>query len=340
MCAKNRAFALPADFEERWKINAAPTELEVGTPETSLERTDNSIERYNVDAIVADGCFLDRSKIENALTLLERKKNLVLQGPPGTGKTWLAKRLGYALIGEKDPSRLLAVQFQPSLSYEDFVRGCRPNGSGGLQLADGVFLEAVASANDDPKRPYVLVIEEINRGNPAQILGELLTLLEADKRKESEALRLAYPRTLTERVYVPPNLYVVGTMNLADRSLALVDLALRRRFAFVTLKPNFETLWMQWCQALGAPDGLLERVSQAVVALNRSIEEDKSLGPQFGVGHSFLTPPDKLAGASLEVWKSWFSDVINTEIEPLLLEYWYDNKDRAKKQIARLNGSL
>ena len=177
--------------------------------------------------------------MEAALALLRRKKNLVLQGPPGTGKTWLAKRLGYALLGARDTRRMTAVQFQPSLSYEDFVRGWRPDGEGGLLLADGVFLEVVDAAREQPEQDFVLVIEEINRGNPAQIFGELLTLLEADKRHEDEALRLAYPRPeiQNERVHVPPNLYVIGTMNLADRSLALVDLALRRRFGFKTLKP-------------------------------------------------------------------------------------------------------
>jgi len=184
----------------------------------------------------------------------------VLQGPPGTGKTWLAKRLGYALIGAKDPSRLTAVQFQPSLSYEDFVRGWRPDGTGGLKLADGAFLEAVGAAKAEPDRPFVLVIEEINRGNPAQILGELLTLLETDKRVETEGLRLAYPRTIDERVHVPANLYVVGTMNLADRSLALVDLALRRRFAFVTLAPEVGEPWKAWCRARSGPDDLIDEI--------------------------------------------------------------------------------
>lgn len=328
--------ALPRDFEERWKINASAEELDEGAPEIIVEETGSSTS-YTVEAVVDEGCFLERATLEQAIDLLKTKKNLVLQGPPGTGKTWLAKRLGYALIGEKDASRLMAVQFQPSLSYEDFVRGYRPNGTTGLQLVDGAFLEAVAAARAEPGRPYVLVIEEINRGNPAQIFGELLTLLEADKRSESEALRLAYPMSQTERVHVPPNLYVIGTMNLADRSLALVDLALRRRFAFVNLDPSFGAAWQQYCKARGAPDELLRTIRQAIVALNEVIAADQSLGAQFRVGHSFLTPAAEMDAPR---WKTWISNVILTEIRPLLLEYWYDAREKAEDHVKTLQSCL
>jgi 5-methylcytosine-specific restriction protein B len=322
--------ALPDDFEERWTIQPSSDGADQLTDGKVIAEPSRAAgESYGIDAIVADGCFLPRSTISDALALLTRKKNLVLQGPPGTGKTWLAKRLGYALIGAKDPSRLMAVQFQPSLSYEDFVRGWRPNGTGGLQLADGAFLEAVAVANAEPGRPFVLVIEEINRGNPAQILGELLTLLETDKRVEAEALRLAYPRTVDERVHVPPNLHVVGTMNLADRSLALVDLALRRRFAFVTLAPALGEPWRDWCRMRGGPDELIDAIERGMHALNAEIEADRALGPQFRIGHSFVTPPDALTGATAERWQEWFASVVETEIAPLLAEYWYDKPERA-----------
>ena len=203
------------------------------------------IESYSTENILDDGCFLEREELERLIDRLRIKKNLILQGPPGTGKTWLAKRLAYALMGQRDPQRLRAVQFHPNLSYEDFVRGWRPSGDGKLSLIDGAFLEVVEDARNT-SLPYVVVIEEINRGNPAQIFGEMLTLLEADKRYPSEALELSYRRSQNERVYIPSNLYVIGTMNVADRSLALVDLALRRRFAFVDLEPKINHSWQNW----------------------------------------------------------------------------------------------
>jgi 5-methylcytosine-specific restriction protein B len=332
--------ALPAKFEDQWTIKPTLVDPELDTTPAAISAPkDQGGEQYNIDSIVSEGCFLAQPLIANALALLKRKKNLILQGPPGTGKTWLAKRLGYALIGSKDASRLMAVQFQPSLSYEDFVRGWRPDGTGGLHLADGAFLEALAAAKAEPERPFVLVIEEINRGNPAQILGELLTLLEADKRNEDEGLRLAYPRTVTERVYVPANLFVVGTMNLADRSLALVDLALRRRFAFVTLAPSLGEAWRAWCLARGAPADLIQKIEQAMQALNLEIASDRLLGPQFQIGHSFVTPTGDLKEASPDRWRQWFSDVIETEIAPLLAEYWYDQPQRAEEQTKKIKHS-
>jgi 5-methylcytosine-specific restriction protein B len=289
-----------------------------------------------LDDIVSDGCFLERVDIETALALLKRKKNLILQGPPGTGKTWLAKRLCLALVGANDPTRIMAVQFQPSLSYEDFVRGWRPDGTGGLKLADGAFLEAVDLANSDPSRPFVLVIEEINRGNPAQIFGELLTLIETDKRVESEALRLAYPRTLDERVYVPANFYIVGTMNLADRSLALVDLALRRRFAFLSLAPALGASWRTWCHTLGGPAELVEEIESRIKKLNVEIASDRTLGVQYRIGHSFVTPPEVLRDATSGEWRQWYNEVIENEIAPLLAEYWYDNEEKCKAGVRSL----
>lgn len=184
---------------------------------------------YSVDDILRDGCFLEREEINSLIDRLRAKKNLILQGPPGTGKTWLAKRLAFALIGQKDDSKIRAVQFHPNLSYEDFVRGWRPTGDGRLSLADGVFMQAIKAASKDPSSKFVVVIEEINRGNPAQIFGELLTLLEAGKRTPCEALELCYSDADGRHrpVHIPENLHVIGTMNIADRSLALVDVTSR-----------------------------------------------------------------------------------------------------------------
>ncbi|BAO81294.1 GTPase subunit of restriction endonuclease [Serpentinimonas raichei] len=291
---------------------------------------------YSVEDILKDGCFLERAEIDRLLDRLRTKKNLILQGPPGTGKTWLAKRLAFALMGQKDDSRVRAVQFHPNLSYEDFVRGWRPTGEGKLSLADGVFMEAIKAASKDPSSKFVVVIEEINRGNPAQIFGELLTLLEAGKRTPNEALELCYPDADGKRrpVHIPENLYVVGTMNIADRSLALVDLALRRRFAFVGLEPRLGQVWRDWVVKDCAVDpGLVADIERRIAELNDQIAADARLGKQFRIGHSYVTPAHRLEAGDT---KKWFQQVVETEIGPLLDEYWFDAPDEAQKAIARL----
>lgn len=327
------AAALPDKFEERWRIEA-PIGFEAQGERVSPASRAETSGSYTLASILEEGCFLKIDALEAGLGLLKRRKNLVLQGPPGTGKTWLAKRLGYALIGSVDPSRLVAVQFQPTLSYEDFVRGWRPDGKGGLQLADGAFLDAVSAAMTEPELPFVMVIEEINRGNPAQILGELLTLIEDSKRNPSEALRLAYPRSIDERIYVPDNLHIIGTMNLADRSLALVDLALRRRFGFIDLAPVFGEPWRQWCLGMGAPAALLQVIAARLGALNQTIASYRALGPQFCVGHSFVTPVASHGDAAS--WERWYRSAVEHEIGPLLREYWYDDAQTAQEQLKLL----
>lgn len=291
---------------------------------------------YSVEDILKDGCFLERAEIDRLLDRLRTKKNLILQGPPGTGKTWLAKRLAFALMGQKDDSKVRAVQFHPNLSYEDFVRGWRPTGEGKLSLADGVFMEAIKAASKEPSSKFVVVIEEINRGNPAQIFGELLTLLEAGKRTPNEALELCYPDADGKRrpVHIPENLYVVGTMNIADRSLALVDLALRRRFAFVGLEPRLGQVWREWVVKECAVDpGLVADIERRIADLNEQIAADARLGKQFRIGHSYVTPAHRLEAGDT---KKWFQQVVETEVGPLLDEYWFDAPDEAQKAIARL----
>src|ERR1035441_7184678 len=296
---------------------------------------------YTVDNIIADGPFLAREELEGILKRWRSKKNLVLQGPPGTGKTWLAKRLGFALVGSDDPeevkSRLRVVQFHPSLSYEDFVRGWRPAGDGRLSLVDGILMQAIEAAKSEPDLPFVLVIEEINRGNPAQIFGEMLTLLEDTKRRRSEGMELAYRREPGEVVHVPDNLYVIGTMNVADRSLAIVDFALRRRFAFVDLEPRFGLAWRAWCVQRGLDDTMLAEIEARLGVLNTDITAAASLGPQFRVGHSYVTPDVE---ENIRDGREWFRARVETEIGPLLDEYWYDAPAKAKeakdKLLARL----
>jgi 5-methylcytosine-specific restriction enzyme B len=296
---------------------------------------------YTLDNIIAEGCFFSREELSDILARWRSKKNLVLQGPPGTGKTWLAKRLGFALVGSNDRetsrSRLRVVQFHPSLAYEDFVRGWRPAGDGRLGLVDGILMQAIEAAASEPDRPFVLVIEEINRGNPAQIFGEMLTLLENTKRRSSEAIELAYRKAAGERVYVPENLYVIGTMNVADRSLAIVDLALRRRFAFIDLEPQLGAAWRDWCASHGLDDEICSEIETRIGALNADITAAISLGPQFRIGHSYVTPDIE---ETVRDGPAWFRAKVDTEIGPLLDEYWYDAPETAKTARTKLLAGL
>ena len=286
---------------------------------------------YGVDSIVNDGCFIEREKLESTLIRLREKKNLILQGPPGTGKTWLAKRLAYALIGKRDRTRVSAFQFHPNLSYEDFIRGWRPSGEGKLELVDGPFLKIADRARDDQDEKYVAVIEEINRGNPAQIFGEVLTLLEEDKRTPDEALELSHSQS-GDLVYLPENLYVIGTMNIADRSLALVDLALRRRFAFIDLEPAINDTWKSWVHSkCNIEEAILNQIRMRLNDLNEQIADDSGLGSQYRIGHSFVTPTKEISNP-----RNWFRQVVESEIAPLLDELWFDNLQKSTEAKDKL----
>lgn len=325
-----------------WAERFAPEVDPLSAIETDdVEEGDNAqiseIMPYTVDDIIAEGGFLGREVMGSLVARLSSKKNLILQGPPGTGKTWLAKRLAKALIGRKSPlpDQLRSVQFHPSLSYEDFVRGYRPT-SNGLTLTDGIFLQVVEAARAQPDLSHVLIIEEINRGNPAQVFGEMLTLLENTKRSRADAMELAYRKVPGEKIHVPDNLYIIGTMNIADRSLALVDLALRRRFAFVTLDPLLNEAWADWCRDRDFSQDVITLIRDRMTALNDTIAQDRALGSQFRVGHSYVTPGDD----DIPDPRAWFAEVINTEIAPLLDEYWFDAADRARDAAQALRAGL
>ena len=301
-------------------------------PVDPADKKTQSARTYTIGDILKDGCFLEHDRLSEILKRLEEKQNLILQGPPGTGKTWLAKRLAYALIGRQDADKVRSVQFHPNLSYEDFVRGYRPSSDGKLELEDGPFIEMIDAAKEDQSSRHVIVIEEINRGNPAQILGEMLTLLESDKRTPDEALELTYRKHEGERVYIPENLYVIGTMNMADRSLAMVDFALRRRFAFVNMGPELGEPWLGWVhEHSGIDRDALQQIKNKLDSLNETIADDPNLGPQFKIGHSFVTPTEQIPDADV-----WFRQVVETEIGPLLDEYWYDDREKAQEERNRL----
>ncbi|OGX85538.1 AAA family ATPase [Hymenobacter glacialis] len=276
--------------------------------------------------------FSTETELDAALAGLARRRNLLLQGPPGTGKTFLARRLAWLLLGAKDESRVELVQFHPSYGYEDFMLGFRPDAEGRFHLVPGVLPLLCQRAALDPDRPYFLLIDEINRGNVPRIFGELLLLLEADKRGPAHALRLPYAPPDAPRFFVPDNLYVIGTLNLADRSLSPLDYALRRRFAFVGLEPQFGAPLRRLLAARQVPATLIEQLCTRMAALNQTIADDPELGPDFVIGHSYFCQPPTQAKEA----ERWLKLIIEQEIGPLLSDYWREQPATAAAQLRKL----
>jgi 5-methylcytosine-specific restriction protein B len=288
---------------------------------------------YSLDEAM-EGVFLSELAFTSIVRTWERKKNIVLQGPPGVGKSFLCRRLAYCLLKEKAKDRVEVVQFHQTYSYEDFVQGYRPDKEG-FVLRNGLFYQFCERARDDQDRNYVFIIDEINRGNLSKIFGELMMLIEPDKRSPDWEVPLAYSSNATDKFYIPSNLYLIGLMNTADRSLAMVDYALRRRFAFVTLSPLYQSdQFKAHLLAKGASDALINKIVNRMTALNTAIADDKAnLGTGFCIGHSFFCEPSGVPN------DEWHASVVEGEIAPLLQEYWCDQLDTASSWKAKLLGS-
>ena len=274
--------------------------------------------------------YIGEDAYQTLVGVLKNKKNIILQGAPGVGKTFVAKRLAYSIMGVMDINRVKMVQFHQSYSYEDFIMGIRPSQQGYV-LKTGAFYNFCKLAQDDSDNDYFFIIDEINRGNLSKIFGELFMLIENDKRGSHNKLQLLYS---DELFYVPENLYIIGMMNTADRSLALLDYALRRRFAFFDLKPAFSSEGFRAYQAsLNSPR--FDKLIRCVQSLNEQIARDESLGDGFCIGHSYFCnlTTDSLTDAVL-------SGIVEYELIPMLKEYWFDEPYRVREWSDNLRGAL
>lgn len=275
--------------------------------------------------------FVNDSVLRSIITNLQKKKNVILQGPSGTGKTYLAKKIAFLMLEEKDADKIEIVQFHQSYSYEDFIQGYRPIENGKFKLTNGVFYRFCKKAVADPGNKYFFIIDEINRGNLSKIFGELMLLVEADKRGQENAMPLTYGSMQDNKFFIPENVFIIGTMNTADRSLAVVDYALRRRFAFVDINPSFNQNFINTLKNNNVDEGIIQKIIDRISSLNRTLVNDESLGEGFQIGHSYFCNFGDHDGD-----EGWYQSIIDYEIGPLLKEYWFDNSEKALKMIDQL----
>lgn len=272
--------------------------------------------------------YMSEQDYKTLVNVLKMKKNIILQGAPGVGKTFTAKRLAYSIIGAKNPNRVQMIQFHQSYSYEDFIEGYRPT-ENGFTIKKGSFYKFCKLAEDDDENDYFFIIDEINRGNLSKIFGELFMLIEKDKR--GIELQLLYS---DENFSVPPNVYIIGMMNTADRSLAMLDYALRRRFSFFTMKPGFNTIGFQTYQDSLKSDAFKKLIS-CIKQLNSKIAADISLGEGFCIGHSYFCG---LTAKTATV--RTLTSIIEYELIPLLKEYWFDEPEKIIDWSDRLRSTV
>lgn len=295
-----------------------------------IEEEQEDINEYTKEDFLKD-IFMTEEEYDSLYHLLKYKKNVLLQGAPGVGKTYLAKKLAYSIIGCTNKAQVEMIQFHQNYSYEDFIMGYKPNDNG-FELKEGVFYKFCKKAEEEPDKDFFFIIDEINRGNLSKIFGELMMLIEGDKR--GEKIKLAYR---DEEFSVPENVYLLGMMNTADRSLAMMDYALRRRFSFFDVEPAFAKPAFKEHLRTYIHDGLIvEKVVNRLTELNTKIadENNSGLGKGFCIGHSYFCVEPVEGQAE----KDWYKSIIQYEICPLLDEYWWDDKAKAddcKKELLK-----
>ena len=332
-CTRNRRnqdISAQSSEEETYNLDEPSMTNEDGSSVDQAAFSDDSetSNREYTSENFLEEVYMEQREYEQLKDLLTKKKNIILRGVPGVGKTFAAKRLAYSMMGVVDNSRIAMVQFHQNYSYDDFIEGYRPN-ENSFKLEPGVFLQFCKKANADPGRNYFFIIDEINRGNLSRIFGELLMLIENKHREET--VSLAYSKKLFS---VPNNLYIIGMMNTADRSLAMIDHALRRRFGVFTMTPAFDTpRFKQYLQSLESTKmiALIDEINK----LNSDIK--KSLGKGFMIGHSYFCDKNKETDP---VTDSWLYSVVTYEIIPTLEEYWFDEEEKAELWGEKLQNAI
>ena len=300
------------------KLNAM---FDTEDDDDDIDVDETPLNTYTKEDFLAD-VYINEKQYDTLVGLLRKKRNVIMQGAPGVGKTYAAKRLAYSMMGVKDPERVQLVQFHQSYSYEDFVEGFRPSSTGmNFEIKKGAFYNFCKKASDDKENEYFFIIDEINRGNLSKIFGELFMLIEADKRGNDIQL-----------LYSSDKFSVIGMMNTADRSLAMIDYALRRRFAFFEMKPAFESEGFREYQ-YGLENNKFNKLIDCVISLNQRIADDDSLGEGFCIGHSYFCDIE-------EIKENTLTDIVEFEIIPLLKEYWFDEPSKVKEWSDRLRSAV
>lgn len=303
--------------------------LELVELNNNSENIEEEVEIYSKEMALED-LYMEEKDFDKIINSLNKKKNIILQGSPGVGKTFVAKRLAYTMLGKKDEKKVEMIQFHQSYTYEDFIQGFRPTEDGKFLLKNGVFYDFCQKAKKS-KEPHIFIIDEINRGNLSKIFGELMLLIENDKRGKEYEVSLTYSNNNQEKFYIPENIYIIGTMNTADRSLSIVDYALRRRFSFLTVEPCFNQNFIDKMMTYNFSEEFLRLIINKIENINFFIAKDQRLGKGYKIGHSYFSENN-----FIENEKEWFREIIENEIEPLLYEYWFDEEDVAKEQVENL----